>query len=62
VAVGSIAASIAFPLSVAFVKPPFENLNWFVLGPAIVLGILIIVAHRSNIKKLLGKEEPEKTK
>lgn len=62
VAIGSIAAAIAFPLSVAFIKPPFEDLNWFVLGPSIVLGALIIFAHRSNIKKLLGKDEVEKTK
>lgn len=57
VAVGSIAAAIAFPLSVAFVRPPFEDLGWYILGPSIAAGLLIIFAHRSNIKKMFSKDE-----
>ncbi len=59
VAVGSIAAAIAFPGSVAVVKPPFETLGIYSLVVSIVAGVLIIVAHRSNIKKLLGLDKDE---
>ena len=57
VSLGSIAAAILYPVLV-FVLPgtAFKN-NWLYLGFAVILAILVLVRHRSNIKRLLNGTE-----
>ena len=62
VAVASITAAIVFPLTVAFIKPPWESLGIYTLIVSIAAGLLIIFQHRSNIAKLFRKKDEEEEK
>jgi glycerol-3-phosphate acyltransferase PlsY len=62
VAIASIVAAVALPLSIAFIKPEWASLSIYTLVVSIALSVLIIISHRSNIKKLLKKEDSETKK
>lgn len=49
--VGSIVGSIMFPVLAIFMEPEFV---WI----AILMAIILLIGHRSNIKRLLHGEEP----
>ncbi|MES2799287.1 MAG: glycerol-3-phosphate 1-O-acyltransferase PlsY [Bacteroidota bacterium] len=53
VSLGSIIASFCFPICVCFLKPHNLELKIF----SLVLGALVIFAHRKNIRRLLNHEE-----
>jgi len=70
VAVSSMALSIAFPLAVLALHhdKAFEEYLWLTVGGAMA-AVLVIVRHRSNIRRLLkreedkvGDDEPEKVR
>lgn len=61
VSVGSIAAGILFPVLVAFINQnyivPTSNSNWSYLVFSIIIALLVIFNHRTNIQRILdGKE------
>lgn len=57
VAIGSIVAAVVFPLTVAFFKPPIETLGVYTLVLSSLVAVLIVVSHRSNIKKMFNGEK-----
>lgn len=54
VSLGAICASIAFPLTIIFV---FEVKNVWLIVFSIILGSVVILAHRKNIGRLMKGEE-----
>lgn len=54
VSLGAICASIAFPLTIVFV---FEVKNVWLIIFSIILGSVVILAHRKNIGRLIKGEE-----
>ncbi len=50
--VGSIVAAVCFPIFIYFTAR-----NWVYLTLAVILGIFIIIRHRSNIKRLMNETE-----
>ncbi len=54
VSLGAICASIAFPLTIVFV---FEVKNMWLIIFSIILGSVVILAHRKNIGRLIRGEE-----
>lgn len=68
VSVASLAASALLPISVGILYslthfypglPSFFQQDWFSFLIAIVMGLLAILRHRSNIKRLLEGTEPQ---
>jgi len=57
VALASIAAAVALPVAMAMLMILRGTLNWVLLGLGIVMGVLVIVRHRSNIVRLLKGTE-----
>jgi glycerol-3-phosphate acyltransferase PlsY len=57
VALASIAAAVALPVAMALLMILRGTLNWVLLGLGIVMGVLVIVRHRSNIARLLKGTE-----
>ena len=59
VSVGSIAAAILFPVLVLFINQNYlvPANNWSYLIYSIILAVIVIFNHRSNIKRLLAGEE-----
>lgn len=57
VALASIAAAVALPVAMALLMIARGTLNWVLLGLGIVMGVLVIVRHRSNIARLLKGTE-----
>lgn len=56
VSLGSITTAILYPVLVAFIGTAFNN-KWLYLGFAIVLGAMVLIRHRANIKRLLSGTE-----
>jgi glycerol-3-phosphate acyltransferase PlsY len=55
---GSITGAVSFILFSSLYSYFFEShFNYWLLGYAVVLALLVIFAHRSNIKRLLKGEE-----
>jgi glycerol-3-phosphate acyltransferase PlsY len=58
VSVGSMAAGIVFPTVIIIQKYVLNNsIHDALVGMAILLGVLVFVTHRSNIRRLLKGEE-----
>ncbi len=57
VALASIAAAVTLPLAMASLMILRGTLNWVLLGLGIVMSVLVIVRHRSNIVRLLKGTE-----
>ena len=61
VSVGSIAAGILFPVLVAFINQnyivPTSNSNWSYLAFSIIIALLVIFNHRTNIQRILSGTE-----
>ncbi len=54
---GSIAAATALPVLVYLLYAPRHAPPWYVSGGTVIISVLIIVKHRSNLKRLMtGKE------
>ena len=59
VSLASISAAAAFPLAVYLAdRFGLARYHWSVLATAAVVGLAVIVKHRSNIKRLLAGQEP----
>ncbi len=56
VSIGSIAAAILYPVLVLILGTKFEN-KWVYLGFAIIIALMAIIRHRSNIKRILNGTE-----
>lgn len=57
VALASVVSAIALPVAMAVIMTMEQRWNLVLLGLGIVLGVLVVVRHRSNIQRLLqGKE------
>lgn len=57
VALASIVAAISLPIAMAILMTFQQRWNLVLLGFGIVMGVLVVVRHRSNIQRiLLGKE------
>jgi glycerol-3-phosphate acyltransferase PlsY len=66
VALASIVAAIVLPVSMAVLMTTRGTWNYVLLGFGIVMGVLVIVRHRSNIARMIagtenrfGKKKPE---
>ena len=61
VSVGSIAAGILFPVLVAFINQnyiiPTSNSNWSYLVFSIIIALLVVFNHRTNIQRILNGTE-----
>ena len=57
VALASIAGAITLPVAMALLMILRGTLNWVLLGLGIVMGVLVIVRHRSNIARLIAGTE-----
>ncbi len=59
VSVGSIAAAVLFPVLVLFINQNYlvPANNWSYLIYSIILAVIVIFNHRTNIKRLLAGEE-----
>lgn len=59
VSVGSIAAAILFPVLVLFINQNYivEASNWSYLIYSIIIAVLVIFNHRSNLKRILNGSE-----
>lgn len=57
VALASIAASVALPVAMTVTMTLQHKWNHVLLGFGIVMGVLVIVRHRANIKRLLAGTE-----
>ncbi|MCE9517985.1 MAG: glycerol-3-phosphate 1-O-acyltransferase PlsY [Verrucomicrobia bacterium] len=57
VALASIAVAVTVPLAMALLMTLRGTLNWVLLGLVIVMGVLVLVRHRSNIVRLLNGTE-----
>ena len=61
VSVGSIAAGILFPVLVAFINQnyiiPTSNRNWSYLVFSIIIALLVVFNHRTNIQRILNGTE-----
>jgi len=57
VSLASILAAVALPLAMAIVMTWQHTWNFVLLGFGVVMGVLVVVRHRSNITRILqGKE------
>ncbi|TLD69716.1 glycerol-3-phosphate 1-O-acyltransferase PlsY [Phragmitibacter flavus] len=57
VALASVVSAISLPVAMAVIMTIDERWNLVLLGLGIVLGVLVVVRHRSNLQRLLqGKE------
>jgi glycerol-3-phosphate acyltransferase PlsY len=66
VALASIVAAVVLPVSMAVLMFTRGTLNYVLLGFGIVMGVLVIVRHRTNIARMMagtenrfGKKKPE---
>ncbi|MBN2029384.1 glycerol-3-phosphate 1-O-acyltransferase PlsY [bacterium] len=58
VSVGSLVAGILFPIAVLLERTFFNaNISASLIGMAFLVALLIVITHRSNIKRLLKGEE-----
>jgi glycerol-3-phosphate acyltransferase PlsY len=57
VSVGSIAAAVALPATVIVLGLRSDELSPAVAGFSVIVGLLVIIRHRSNIARLLRGEE-----
>jgi glycerol-3-phosphate acyltransferase PlsY len=57
VSLGSIMSAVVLPVSYAVIGVMRGNFSWLIEGVSLILGILVIVRHRSNIGRLLRGEE-----
>lgn len=57
VALASIAVAVTVPMAMALLMIVRGTLNWVLLGLVIVMGVLVLVRHRSNIMRLLNGTE-----
>lgn len=57
VAMASIASAIALPVAMALVMTYQGTWNFVLLGLGIVMGVLVVVRHRSNIARMLKGTE-----
>jgi glycerol-3-phosphate acyltransferase PlsY len=56
VSLGSISASIAFPITILFIlKVQTPSLIIF----SLLVAIMVIITHQKNIERLIKKEEPK---
>ena len=62
VALASIAASMAIPVAMAVIMTWQHRWNFVLLGLGLVMGVLVVVRHRSNIARLLSGTENQFTK
>jgi glycerol-3-phosphate acyltransferase PlsY len=59
VSLASLAAAIALPFIVyLFGKLNISSTHWSLLAVSIVISIVVIIRHRSNIQRLMGRREP----
>ncbi len=57
VALASVAVAVTLPMAMALLMIVRGTLNWVLLGLGIVMGVLVLVRHRSNIVRLLSGTE-----
>lgn len=57
VALASVASAVVLPIAMAVMMTLQHKWNWVLLGLGIVLGVLVVVRHRSNIQRLLKGTE-----
>lgn len=57
VALASVAVAVTLPVAMALLMILQGTLNWVLLGLVIVMGVLVLVRHRSNIVRLLNGTE-----
>jgi glycerol-3-phosphate acyltransferase PlsY len=57
VALASIASAIAIPVAMTLIMTFAHRWNFVLLGLGLVMGILVIVRHRSNIARLFSGTE-----
>lgn len=57
VAMASIASAVALPIAMALVMTYQGTWNFVLLGLGIVLGVLVVVRHRSNMVRMLSGTE-----
>ncbi len=57
VAMASIASAVALPIAMALVMSYQGTWNFVLLGLGIVMGVLVVVRHRSNIVRMLSGTE-----
>lgn len=59
VSLASLAAAVALPFIVyIFGKLNISNSHWSLLAVSILISIVVIIRHRSNIQRLLSRREP----
>lgn len=57
VALASIAAAVVIPIAMAVIMTFQQRWNFVLLGLGLVMGIMVVVRHRSNIARLLSGTE-----
>jgi len=57
VALASIGAAMAIPVSMTLFMTLQHRWNWVLLGLGLVMGVLVVVRHRSNIARLFAGTE-----
>lgn len=57
VALASVLSALALPLAMAVIMTLRERWNLVLLGLGVVLGVLVVVRHRSNLQRLVQGEE-----
>ena len=59
VSVGSMGAFITLPFAITiFSGGIYEDRPLLTLGFALLIGIIVLIKHKDNIKRLIKKEEP----
>lgn len=59
VSLASLAAAVALPFIVyLFGKLNISSTHWSLLAVSILISIVVIIRHRSNIQRLMGRREP----